>query len=135
MKLVEAGAELNILDNFKMTPLHFACMMGNQQLVDLLMRRGVNQQVLDMYNKTPLEVARFNEQTELIQYLSTNKFSIMVDVSLLLTMLNINPIFVRSFFTNDKAFAANKLSCKNIYYIFMNKLKPDQIGECFCNVV
>lgn len=54
MLCVEYGAEVDVVDNMKRTPLHYAVMSANMDLVDLLISEGVDINAKDENGTTPL---------------------------------------------------------------------------------
>lgn len=72
--LIEAGAKVDALDKKKNTPLHYAAGYGGKECVTLLMEKGgvVTQQNLD--GMTPVDVAKLNEQHEVLEFLEKDGF-------------------------------------------------------------
>jgi ankyrin repeat protein len=70
LALLEGGAEVNAADNFGITPLHGAAMIGNVDVARVLIDKGgadVNRQTLDGY--TPLHIAATAGRTVFVQFL------------------------------------------------------------------
>jgi ankyrin repeat protein len=55
--LIESGADVNVQDGYKNTPLHDAAAMGNVEVVRMLLDHGANIDVIDENGKTPLDYA------------------------------------------------------------------------------
>ncbi|KAM7491814.1 hypothetical protein LguiA_034735 [Lonicera macranthoides] len=72
--LVEAGAKVDALDKQKNTPLHYAAGYGGKECVTLLMEKGgvVTRPNLD--GMTPVDVAKLNEQYEVLEFLEKDGF-------------------------------------------------------------
>lgn len=62
--LVRAGAKLNIASNRGTTPLHQACLMGNLELIALLLSSRAQVYILDQKNKTPLQYVHEDKEEE-----------------------------------------------------------------------
>uniref|UniRef100_A0A3B4GXW4 Uncharacterized protein n=1 Tax=Pundamilia nyererei TaxID=303518 RepID=A0A3B4GXW4_9CICH len=75
-ELLEQGAEPNAVNNAGMTPLHEACSMGNEELVDLLLSYGAS-----MY--------KLSEAGENCLYLFLNNMPNVRNVSLLVKLLSL----------------------------------------------
>lgn len=75
-ELLEQGAEPNAVNNTGMTPLHEACSMGNEELVDLLLSYGAS-----MY--------KLSEAGENCLYLFLNNMPNVRNVSLLVKLLSL----------------------------------------------
>ena len=55
--LLEAGANVNALDEYQMAPLHFAARNGNADVVAALLKAGADVNRCDAHNYTPLHWA------------------------------------------------------------------------------
>eukprot|EP00800_Vazella_pourtalesii_P008245 TRINITY_DN21873_c0_g1_i1.p1 TRINITY_DN21873_c0_g1~~TRINITY_DN21873_c0_g1_i1.p1 ORF type:complete len:293 (-),score=43.69 TRINITY_DN21873_c0_g1_i1:83-961(-) len=60
---------LNATGNSGMSPLHSACLDSNLQMVDLLLKKGVNASVKDADEWTPLHVACSQDSLEIVKLL------------------------------------------------------------------
>jgi ankyrin repeat protein len=70
LALLEAGAEVNVADNFGLAPLHGAAMIGDVDVARVLIEKGqadVNLQTLSGY--TPLHIAALSGKAEFVQFL------------------------------------------------------------------
>ena len=56
-------------DNFKWTPLHFACHGGMKDVVELLLNHGANIEAVTLNGGTPLMRAVESSKPELVQFL------------------------------------------------------------------
>lgn len=62
MFLIAWGARLEDPDNLvKMTPIHLAVLAGSVKIVKKLLLKGVNKNVKDESQKTPLDIAKESE--------------------------------------------------------------------------
>jgi len=55
--LVEKGANKEVIDEDKKTPLHYAAEKGHLPIVSFLIAKGANKKVIDEKGKTPLHYA------------------------------------------------------------------------------
>ena len=55
-RLINSGANLHVrlIDVSQYTPLHYACLFDNEEIVDLLLNSGAEINIRDMYGNTPL---------------------------------------------------------------------------------
>ena len=60
---------MNAQDNFKWSPLHFACHAGMKHIVEYLLGRGANMEATTMNGATPLMRAIESSKVEVVQYL------------------------------------------------------------------
>jgi ankyrin repeat protein len=70
LALLDSGAEADAADNFGLTPLHGAAMIGDVDVGRVLVDKGrsdVNRQTLSGY--TPLHIAAISGKTEFVQFL------------------------------------------------------------------
>ena len=69
LALLEGGAEVNVADDFGMTPLHGAAMIGDVDVARVLIDKGadVNRQTRDGY--TALHIAAISGKTGFVQFL------------------------------------------------------------------
>jgi ankyrin repeat protein len=66
-KLLNLGADVNVLDNDRRTPLHHAAESGKARVIALLVQRGASTGTKDsLKGKTPLELAATDHIKELI---------------------------------------------------------------------
>lgn len=67
LKLLNLGADVNVLDNDRRTPLHHAAEAGKARIIPILLQRGATTGTKDtLKNKTPLELAANDHIKELI---------------------------------------------------------------------
>ncbi len=64
-----SSASVHTEDNFKWTPLHFACIGGQQDVVELLLEKGANLEAVTVNGGTPLMRAVESANPALVQYL------------------------------------------------------------------
>ena len=63
--LIEAGAEINALDDEERQPLHFAA-RSNPAAVPVLLAANAEVNILNRWNKSPLFLAAVNNQPECV---------------------------------------------------------------------
>ena len=54
--LIAAGAEVNLANNYGMTPLHWAARNGHLEVVQLLLRHGADKERKDKWGKKPVKI-------------------------------------------------------------------------------
>ncbi|RUM60358.1 MAG: hypothetical protein DSY53_00845 [Persephonella sp.] len=64
---IAKGANLNAKDDKGSTALHWAVYYGYKDIVRLLIMQGANPYITDNYGLTPIDVARFNQKTEILK--------------------------------------------------------------------
>ncbi|WP_214303322.1 ankyrin repeat domain-containing protein [Wolbachia endosymbiont of Erebia cassioides] len=72
--VVEKGVDINWEDSYRShgnwwTPLHWASKGGHLDVVEYLVSLGANIDAQDWYRKTPIDIARGAEHTDIVQYL------------------------------------------------------------------
>ena len=67
--LIEAGAEVNVLQTSRITPLHLAAQTGNIELIILLLENGASVVVRNEMGKTPSDLADERGHTEIANIL------------------------------------------------------------------
>ncbi|PIN09643.1 Myotrophin [Handroanthus impetiginosus] len=72
--LVEAGAKVDALDKNKNTPLHYAAGYGRKDCVELLLKNGAAVTLQNLDGKTPIDVAKLNNQNEVLTLLERHAF-------------------------------------------------------------
>ncbi|XP_034681499.1 ankyrin repeat domain-containing protein 2B-like isoform X1 [Vitis riparia] len=72
--LVEAGATVDALDKNKNTALHYAAGYGRKECVALLLENGAAVTLQNMDGKTPIDVAKLNNQHEVLKLLEKDAF-------------------------------------------------------------
>ncbi len=66
-KLVLAGADVNVMDNERRTPLHHASETGNARVIPILVQKGASTNIRDgLTKKTALELAPNDHIRELL---------------------------------------------------------------------
>ncbi|PPS10428.1 hypothetical protein GOBAR_AA10224 [Gossypium barbadense] len=68
--LLEAGAKVDALDKNKNTALHYAAGYGRKDCVALLLENGAAVTLQNMDGKTPIEVAKLNNQHEAFDFIT-----------------------------------------------------------------
>ncbi|KAJ7544047.1 hypothetical protein O6H91_09G063000 [Diphasiastrum complanatum] len=72
--LLEAGATVDALDKNHNTALHYAAGYGRKECAELLLKNGAAVTLQNLDGKTPVEVAKMNNQTEIIKLLEKDVF-------------------------------------------------------------
>ncbi|KAI3788952.1 hypothetical protein L2E82_01735 [Cichorium intybus] len=72
--LVEAGAKVDALDKNKNTALHYAAGYGRKECVSLLLDNGAAVTLQNMDGKTPIDVAKLNNQNDVLKLLEKDAF-------------------------------------------------------------
>ncbi|KAK8951857.1 Ankyrin repeat domain-containing protein 2 [Platanthera zijinensis] len=72
--LLEAGAAVDALDKNKNTALHYAAGYGRKECVALLLEHGAAVTLQNLDGKTPIDVARLNNQDEVLKLLEKDAF-------------------------------------------------------------
>ncbi|XP_020686337.1 ankyrin repeat domain-containing protein 2B isoform X2 [Dendrobium catenatum] len=72
--LLEAGAAVDALDKNKNTALHYAAGYGRKECVALLLENGAAVTLQNLDGKTPIEVAKLNNQDEVLKLLEKDAF-------------------------------------------------------------
>lgn len=67
--ILGGGADINVMDISGLTPLHLAARLGNESLVRILLDRGANPTLKDMYNFTPFDHAKENSHFSIMKRL------------------------------------------------------------------
>ncbi|KAK1322711.1 Ankyrin repeat domain-containing protein 2 [Acorus calamus] len=72
--LLEAGATVDALDKNKNTALHYAAGYGRKECVALLLEHGAAVTLQNLDGKTPIDVAKLNNQEEVLKLLEKDAF-------------------------------------------------------------
>nr|GEW26061.1 ankyrin repeat domain-containing protein 2B-like [Tanacetum cinerariifolium] len=72
--LLEAGAKVDALDKNKNTALHYAAGYGRKECVALLLDNGAAVTLQNMDGKTPIDVAKLNDQNDVLKLLEKDAF-------------------------------------------------------------
>ncbi|CAJ2638584.1 unnamed protein product [Trifolium pratense] len=72
--LLEAGAKVDALDKNKNTALHYAAGYGRKECVALLVENGAAVTLQNMDGKTPIDVAKLNNQDDVLELLEKDVF-------------------------------------------------------------
>nr|GMC89715.1 ankyrin repeat domain-containing protein 2B-like [Ipomoea batatas] len=72
--LLESGAKVDALDKNKNTALHYAAGYGRKECVALLLENGAAVTLQNMDGKTPIEVAKLNNQHDVLKLLEKDAF-------------------------------------------------------------
>jgi len=70
--LVENSANINLAERSGMTPLHWACQLGNEPMVKYLLENNADLNVRDNSNSTPIFRAKAEKRTEIIKLLEAH---------------------------------------------------------------
>ena len=62
--LLQNGAEVNSLNEFDFTPLHFAARNGHFAIVETLLKHGAEKDLKSYFNTTPLDLAKYFKRRE-----------------------------------------------------------------------
>ena len=79
IKILHYRANVHAQDNFKWTPLHFACHGGLKDVVEILLENGANLEATTMNGATPLMRAVESSKPELVQYLIEKGAKVQVE--------------------------------------------------------
>ncbi len=91
---VEANNNIiNEQDKEGYTPLHYACIRGNHQMVDYLLSQGANQNIANNAGYTPLHVACEHQQVETVRILVQGESSSNTKVDML-TPQQASPLYL-----------------------------------------
>ena len=66
---IEAGAAIDVMDCYGLYPIHFSVMCADKELTQMLLAKGASLAVRDENGKTPIELAKDNNQFEMVNYL------------------------------------------------------------------
>lgn len=72
--LLGAGATVDALDKNKNTALHYSAGYGRKDCVALLVKHGAAVTIQNLDGKTPIDVAKLNNQTEVLKLLEKDAF-------------------------------------------------------------
>lgn len=68
-RLIKAGADPNIVDEYATTPLYVSAMLGYIKIVTILLEARADVNHPDYKGRTPLDVATFEGNTEIVNLL------------------------------------------------------------------
>ena len=77
--MFECRASVHARDNFKWTPLHFACHAGILDVVEYLLEHGADLEARTLNEATPLMRAIEASKPELVQYLIDRGAKVQVE--------------------------------------------------------
>jgi len=72
--LCDANADCNATDKNKNTPLHYAAGYGRVDLCKLLVDAGASVTLKNLDGKSPLDVAKLNDQDDVVKALDQDVF-------------------------------------------------------------
>jgi len=72
--LLEAGANVDAVDKNSNTALHYAAGYGQKECVEMLIKHGASGTLRNQDGKTPMDVAKLNNQTEVSKILEQDVF-------------------------------------------------------------
>ncbi|MDR2806579.1 MAG: ankyrin repeat domain-containing protein [Puniceicoccales bacterium] len=68
-QLIRQGADINAQNKYKNTPLHYAVLVGNIEMVKFLVEHGANINITNKKEKTPLDLAEKEQNRTICDYL------------------------------------------------------------------
>lgn len=72
--IIDLGGDLNAIDSFQMTPLHYAVNASNLRITKKLILYGADKTIKNKDNRTPYEVALLSNQSNLCEILASKTF-------------------------------------------------------------
>ena len=72
MHLIHIGANVNVVDVYNSTPLHYACIIGDLEIVQCLVQNGANVNARNNQNVSPVGLAVEIESYQLVDFLVAN---------------------------------------------------------------
>ena len=73
--LIEKGADVNLKDEFGLTPLMYCALRNDLQTANLLEEKGANMNAKDNEDKTAMDIAQMNEHTEMENFIGGKKYN------------------------------------------------------------
>ena len=70
--LLDKGANINYQNKEKQTALHYAVLNDHLPVVEVLVESGPDRSLRDIWNRTPLEMARGLRKKSIVDYLSSH---------------------------------------------------------------
>jgi ankyrin repeat protein len=67
--LIAEGVDVNMVDLYGVTPLHFAADRGHKEIVQLLISKGADVNVVTKYGLTPLSLATIVKKRDIMELL------------------------------------------------------------------
>ena len=67
--LLQAGADKDAKNTYRVTPLHKACSIGHLTIVQLLLQEGADKEIKDMEGNKALDMAQLMGHTEIVKLL------------------------------------------------------------------
>lgn len=71
--LIELGGNPNLQDHHKSTPLHIACAQSRVNIVKILLQRGADIRIKNIWDLEPLYLAQLVQNREIINLLEEHK--------------------------------------------------------------
>jgi len=68
--LIQAGADVNIQDSIKLSPLHKAALLGDTRIMNILLEAGAKTELHDINGRTPLHCACLSNERAVKMLLS-----------------------------------------------------------------
>ena len=73
MALINGGANINAIGEHGNTPLHEAVGQGNNEIIKILVTLGCRVKVKNDFGDTPLDIAKINDRSDIIELLKLHK--------------------------------------------------------------
>ncbi len=67
--LLSQSANVNEIDRFIRTPLHWCAVTNNTKVAELLIKNGANLGIKDAELRTPVQLAELNKNRDMVDYL------------------------------------------------------------------
>ena len=99
MKLIQLGADFNLVDSNGQSLFHLACYYNMKEIVSYLIKNGALFNVRDKNNKSPFLIALERNNKEIcMQLIKTNK-CVFYDIDLLAVFKKPNQVMIKALHT------------------------------------